>query len=220
MIDLREKILNDIRGGVLRPGDRLPAERDLADQYKTSRGVVRKALDQLEREGHISRAVGRGTFVSEARTSFSQAAALEIDQLSPGEVTRARLLFEPQLTALAAVNATKPDLMKMKDCVERSEAALTVPEYDYWDGAFHLAIADATQNNFIRLICNHVQQVRTHAEWGQLKYVSVTPERRRIYEQDHRRILDALLARDSESARRESEAHLRNVIRFLFGDPP
>lgn len=216
MVALKEKILGEIHSGTLRPGDRLPAERELADRYAMSRALVRKALEELEREGHISRAVGRGTFVSEARTSFGQAALLDIDQLSPGEVTRARLLFEPQFTALAAINATKPDLLKMKDCVERSEAATTVPEFDYWDGAFHLAIADATRNNFVRLICNHVQQVRTYAEWGQLKFVSVTPERRAVYEQDHRAILDALMARDSEKARRASDAHLKHVIEFLF----
>lgn len=216
MVGLKEKILGEIHGGTLKPGDRLPAERELADRYAMSRTLVRKALDELEREGHVSRAVGRGTFVSEARTSFSQAAPLDIDQLSPGEVTRARLLFEPQFTGLAAINATKPDLLKMKECVERSEAATSVPEFDYWDGAFHLAIADATRNNFVRLICNHVQQVRTYAEWGQLKFVSVTPERRVIYEQDHRAILEALMARDSEKARRASETHLKHVIEFLF----
>ncbi|MFC7397421.1 FadR/GntR family transcriptional regulator [Chelatococcus sp. GCM10030263] len=216
MTSLKDKMLGDIRGGLMKPGDRLPTERALALQLGISRSAVRKDLDDLERAGHIRRWVGRGTFVAEARSSLPQGVFAEIDQLSPGEVTRARLLFEPQVAALAAVDATRQDLQKMKDCVERSEAATTVPEFDYWDGAFHLAIADATQNNFVRLICSHVQRVRTEAEWGRLKFVSVTAERRLLYEKDHRDILNALLERDSDGARRATEIHLNRVVDFLF----
>jgi DNA-binding FadR family transcriptional regulator len=216
MSTLERKISSDIRNGVLAPGSQLPTEREFAESFGVSRAAVRRSLAHLENEGYVVREVGRGTFVADSPSGLEGGGKLDLSDMSPSEVTNARLYFEPYITSLAAVSATRENLGNLEKLIKSSEAAESVQEFDYYDGAFHLAIAEATQNSFLQLICNNVQQVRNRAEWGRLKYVSVTPERRLIYEADHRKIFEAIRTRDGKSARAEAMNHLRNVINFLF----
>jgi len=67
---LKDKIINDIENGHLAPGDKLPSERELADQYQISRMTARHTLTILEREGLVERRVGAGTFVSSKKIEF------------------------------------------------------------------------------------------------------------------------------------------------------
>src|SRR5262249_46032013 len=93
-------IAERIRNGVHQPGDRLPAERDLAQQFGGARGTIRAALDRLESEGLITRRVGSGTFVTDSAHAPGDAAEVA-DLTSPQELLEARRALEPQLVRLA-----------------------------------------------------------------------------------------------------------------------
>ena len=100
MFDLLARLTED------GPGTRLPPERQLAAQFGVSRNEIRKALARLELDGRLSREVGRGTFIrAPAEAATSNLDALR-DSTSPRNAMEARLVLEPEIASLAAVNAT------------------------------------------------------------------------------------------------------------------
>lgn len=102
------------------------------------------------------------------------------------------------------------------ECVERSEAADTVEEFEHWDGELHRTFAMATHNSFFLQILDLTNRVREQGEWGRLKRLSLTQDRRREYEAQHRAIVDALRDRDAEQASLVLTEHLRQIQHNLF----
>src|SRR5690606_8672568 len=98
---------------------------------------------------------------------------------SPAEIMEARLLLEPLLVDLIVANATAADFEKLEGCCDCAESAETLEAFEYWDSAFHEALAQATHNAFFLGIFRLINEVRDSGEWGLLKKKSVTPERRR-----------------------------------------
>ena len=83
-----------IETGAYSEGDRLPPERQLAETFQAARSTVRRALDQLEKAGLVSRRLGSGTFVGATSTGTRRASDLA-DQVSPLQLVAARLAVEP-----------------------------------------------------------------------------------------------------------------------------
>jgi DNA-binding FadR family transcriptional regulator len=214
---VREFIRTAAADGTLPPGARLPTERDLARRFALPRNAVRKTLAQLEAEGSITRHVGRGTFLA-ARPDAGTTSALDsVSHMSPAELMEARLRIEPALAELIVTNATPADFERMETCLEKAERATTLDEFELWDAALHQAIATATHNRFVIRVLDMVTAVRQQAEWGKLKDRIVTPERRIIYQEEHRNIVRALKERDAERARAFIIIHLQHARRNLFG---
>lgn len=217
--EFKEVLLEQLRSGRLRSGDRLPTERDLAETWKMGRSVVRRVLSQLKDQGLIRQVVGSGTYVNTDITEKLQASTrlLPVVDTSPAELMEMRLLMEPVVLELVIRHATSADFLKMEECCIRGEAAATLEEFEHWDGALHQAIADATHNNFARSVFQLMNVVRERGDWGMLKQRSVTPERRLVYEREHRALVDALRQRDKECARELMRCHLEQVRRNMFG---
>jgi DNA-binding FadR family transcriptional regulator len=217
--EFKEVLLEQLRSGRLRSGDRLPTERDLAETWKIGRSVVRRVLSQLKDQGLIRQVVGSGTYVNTDITEKLQASTrpLPVVDTSPAELMEMRLLMEPVVLELVIRHATPADFLKMEECCIRGEAAATLEEFEHWDGALHQAIADATHNNFARSVFQLMNVVRERGDWGMLKQRSVTPERRLVYEREHRALVDALRQRDKECARELMRCHLEQVRRNMFG---
>ncbi len=203
-----------IATGRFSPGDRLPTERELAELLVVPRTAVRRSLAKLEAGGKIARHVGRGTYVTET-------AAEELTPLasatSPAEIMEVRLMLEPQVAALAARCATTAELAYVRQCRIVCEEAATHEAFEAGDAAYHRAIAAATHNEFLLRIFDVVNAVRNEPLWGNLKRRSFTLERRRVYEDDHRAIGEALEQRDAESARALMRGHIVRVRANLLG---
>ncbi|WBY00335.1 FCD domain-containing protein [Ramlibacter tataouinensis] len=217
---LREFILDNLRAGRWRAGDRLPPERSLSDQFTLSRGSVRKVLQDLRGLGLIEQTVGSGTYVTEGADAVIRtlpAVRPAAVQTSPAELMEARITLEPAVLELVVAQATAADFERMDECCERAEAAQTLEEFEHWDGLLHEVIAGATRNSFVTGVFRLMNQARAQTEWGALKRRSVTPERRQEYQREHRRLVQALKARDLEQARSAALAHLEHVRRNLFG---
>jgi DNA-binding FadR family transcriptional regulator len=213
---------DEIASGRMRDGVKLPAERQLSEQFGASRGAVRRVLQDLKDRGLITQAVGSGTFVLPGAAKALPAPEIVIDELSetqtsPAELMEARLLIEPLMPKLIARNATSSDFARMMECIERSEAAQTVEEFEHWDGELHRTFALATHNSFFLKVLELTNRVREQGEWGRLKRHSLTPERRKEYEAQHRAIVEALRDRDAEQAGEVLTGHLRQIQRNLFG---
>ncbi|MFF8732218.1 FadR/GntR family transcriptional regulator [Streptomyces sp. NPDC015171] len=160
------------------------------------------------------RRVGRGTFVASAADRDEAGGGL---QTSPAEIMAARLLLEPELTALAARHATPADLDRMRHCATRSAGAGTHEEFESWDGVLHRSIAQGAHNTLLLQMFDVMNAARSLPVWGNIKRRSASPARRAGYEQAHRLIIEALADRDPDTARDHMRAHLIDVRLNLLG---
>ena len=147
-----------IRQGRLRPGDRLPPERDLCERFGVSRVTVREALRVLEAGGLIEVRVGArgGAFVtspSHARLGEGLADLLQLSPLTAAEVTEARMVFELGIVPLVVERATEDDLVALERLCEDQQAALDDQRYTMEMSAeFHVRVAASTHNAAIEML--------------------------------------------------------------------
>lgn len=205
-----------IADGSWQSGARLPTERDLARSLGLARNTVRRALDMLEAEGVIARGVGRGTFLVNGGDPHGLTLPGVFDNASPAQVMEVRILLEPSVAEYACTRATAHDLAEFERCLAGGEAAAGAAEFDLWDGALHQAIVAACRNELLDGICAVVNQIRSRPEWGRLKERGLTPERRAVYEADHRAVVAALKARDTAAAREAMRRHMLAVRDGMF----
>jgi GntR family transcriptional repressor for pyruvate dehydrogenase complex len=207
-----QQIEESVLKGTLKPGDQLPAERELAQQLGVSRTAVREAVKTLREKGLVEAYSGRGTFITDgtsqaARQSFDLMVKIGQQEGSP-HLAELRLILEPGIAALAAVRVEEEDLEAMRDAVAVMDRAQRDPEaYIEADLDFHLALAEAAANPLILSLIDSIvgllreQRIRIfNVEGG--------PQRGQIH---HKRILDAMERRDPEMARNAMRAHLEQV---------
>ncbi|QYK40854.1 MAG: FadR family transcriptional regulator [Paracoccaceae bacterium] len=206
---VRDHLLSVIASGALRPGDRLPTERDLCAALSVGRAAVRDALAVLAGEGRVLRRAGSGTYLAEPERSPPSP--------SPAQVMETRLFLEPRLAHLVAAHATAADLRHLQDCLAQGGEAPDLAGFEHWDAALHAAIARAAGNPLIAAAYDLITQARGRDDWGELKRRSMTPERRAQYQADHAAIVAALVRRDADSAEAAMLAHLHRVRSNLIG---
>ncbi|AVO33585.1 FadR/GntR family transcriptional regulator [Ottowia oryzae] len=218
---LMQHVRKRIADGTWPAGYRLPAERDLVDQFGIARNTLRKVMDQLGDEGLITRHVGRGTFVAQTPAPASndaQSLLQRIHGASPAEVMELRLLIEPQFVELAATRASGRDLQQITHCLEESEKATTVLDFEHWDGMLHQAILSAAHNNLLTDLYEAINGVRKQPEWESLKQRSLTPARLARYRAQHRALVDALRQRNADAASAAVRQHLLEVRSGMIGE--
>lgn len=199
------------------PGDRLPPERDLMVRLGVSRSVLRKALDTLERDGAIWRHVGKGTFVASQAGGNSLAELTR--QVSPVQLTRARLSLEPAIAREAALHATTEAVAAVKLARDRAYHAVTWDEYEAQDDAFHRSIAEATGNILLVTLFDHLNDVKRAVAWNTVIRSSERPSRDHPSFGDHEEIVAAIEARDPAAAHGAMRKHLSSVAARLFEEP-
>jgi Transcriptional regulators len=214
---LAEFLTDEIRNGRLSQGVKLPGERELSARFNTSRGSVRKVLNALKEQGWLTQSAGSGTFAARPpHLGPSDAEALFREHTSPAELMEARMLIEPLMPQLIVRNATRADFSRMHECLVQSERAATVEEFEHWDGELHRALAGATHNQFFLQVLALMSLARQQDDWGRLKRNSLTPQRRGVYQGQHRKIVAALEDRDAETAREALMQHLVQIRANLF----
>ena len=208
---LRQAILD----GRYANGERLPAERDLAIHFESSRSTVREALHRLEEMNLVTRRIGSGTFVN-YRQTLDKSDIAEVT--SPIELIEVRLAIEPQMARLVAVNAAARDLERLGDALGRVEQCGEDQEaFSRADEQFHLALAEATRNPLMAWLYQHINDVRSHAQWDRMKDKILTGNRIDEYNRQHRALYDALCSRDVDAAVHIITAHLEKARRDLLG---
>jgi len=214
-------------------GTRLPTERQLAVDLGVSRAAIRHAMAMLQAEGHVSREVGRGTFLrrpavagpDEAPVPDSAAASVpgaapglaESGDYAPADVMAVRRLFEPTAMSLVVAWATARDFAEMERCLRGGERAADHDEFEVWDAALHRSIIAATRSPLLIRLYAEVERARHGRVWGDLKRRSATAARRDEYRRDHEEIVTALRLRDAERATAAMRAHLARVSGHLLG---
>ena len=200
-----------IETGAYSEGDRLPPERQLAETFQAARSTVRRALDQLEKAGLVSRRLGSGTFVG-ATASANRRHIDLTDQISPLQLIEARLAVEPFTTRLAVLHATRRNLDDMETVLAHAEQSINDKDsFSKWDGEFHLLIAHASGNPLLINVYRQINHVRLHAQWDAMKEKILTPEVVAAYNRQHRAIFNALNERDAQGAYALITEHLEKA---------
>jgi GntR family transcriptional repressor for pyruvate dehydrogenase complex len=147
-----------IHEGKLKPGDRLPSERELCSKFGVSRVTVREALRVLEAGGLVDIRVGAhgGAFVttpSNTRLGEGLADLLRLSPLTAAEVTEARMVFELGIVGMVVERATKEDIAALREICARQKAAIKDDSYSMSLSAeFHTRVAACTHNAAIEML--------------------------------------------------------------------
>jgi DNA-binding FadR family transcriptional regulator len=226
--EIRHFIEAGISKQTLKPGDKLPTEREIASRFMAARNTVRKTLDSLEQEGIIIREVGRGTFVSGkplvqalSGASLSFSSHLDLDlvrQTSPRDLMEFRLSLEPSIAELSVARASGADIGQMQAAIDQSRVAKSLQQFEDCDDALHKAIAASTRNPLFSAFAVIVTEIRNQGDWGALKKKTLTDQMRDVHTVEHVDIVDAIRRRDAIAAYATMKVHLQNVKSMMFKD--
>jgi DNA-binding FadR family transcriptional regulator len=206
---IRARILS----GELEDGDRLPSETALAQEAQVSRSTVREALRVLQEAGFIERASPK---VMVVRSPTDEPAHRELERaLRQKNVTfaalhEALLFFEPALTRLATMRATPEDIRALEANVDEQERH--VASFETWerlDQEFHLAIAEISANPALMLARAPITQLLMPA----LQALIRSEEQTTIAVAQHRRMLEEIVAGDTEAADLMTKRHINDFRR-------
>jgi GntR family transcriptional repressor for pyruvate dehydrogenase complex len=222
--EICERIREQLALGVLKPGDKLPPERDLAQQLGVSRNVLREALRSLEMAGvlRLQKGVKGGAFIREGDTSRMNVVMrdmLSLGTISVRELSEARIAVLDLVVRLACTHARPEDLDALEQNIERTE--LATREGRLLDRVecsrdFYKLLAVATGNKVIAMILDSVTEI--HMRFVYAKVVSSGVAMPRLA-QKRRQFLSALRARNAPTAARLMRTHLESVQRMLEQDP-
>ncbi len=204
-----------IADGSLQPGSRLPAERDLAEQFSVSRSSLRQALKVLEIMGVINQRVGDGTYLNAGAASILREAMdflILMDDISFRELADARLFVEPQLAELAAEKATPEDIEELKRIHLEMERTTVMTEHVDWDLQFHETIFRIAGNRICSRMLASVHQAMREVMDVTSRTVAPAHTLRL-----HERIIEAIESGSGSLARRRMTEHLLDAT-GLFED--
>ena len=217
---LYEEIVEQIRlliaDGKLKPGDKLLAERELADRFQVSRASVREAIRTLEMLGVIDIRPGEGTYIRETETDDiirPLAMFLAVERSSVIDMFEMRRIFETATASLAAQRATDQEILEIETTLEDMKERLNLqdPEKgEEFDAAFHFAIAEATHNTLLAKLFKTVSEDFSKANSAARRrlYRDNVKNPQRIIDQ-HSNILKAIQARSPKGAAEAMRVHLK-----------
>lgn len=203
--EIASRLRRSILEGDYAHGERLPPERQLARDFGVSRGTLRQGLLELERMGLVSRRTGSGTYVEFQQTIGASDIA---ESISPIQLMEVRFALEPQMVRLAVVNATAPCVREVARALDQLRLAENHAQYTEADGAFHQTLAECSQNALMIWLYERINEVRSHSQWSAVKSKILTAQRRSDYDDQHRRLYEALINRDVDSGSAIMTEHL------------
>jgi GntR family transcriptional regulator, transcriptional repressor for pyruvate dehydrogenase complex len=213
--EVAARIRDLIADGELSPGQALPSERKLAEQFKVGRAVIREAIRQLEVSGLVESRHGGGNYVREITVEHLVAPiASVLNGMSHlrEELMDARLFFEPQIARAAATRATPEDLRLLEDTIRRQEArAANGHSGEEEDAEFHDLLARATHNTVVERVMEVIDNLLEDSQARLFRSV----QRSKISLEGNRRILEAVRSHDQEAAQKAMVEHLEDIARHL-----
>jgi GntR family transcriptional repressor for pyruvate dehydrogenase complex len=215
--DLAALLGRRIAAGAFSPGELLPSERVLSEEYGLSRSMVREALRMLAERRLIDVLPGRGSRVREATVQDAVERLIEIfdhSRVTPRYLIEARSMIETTAAALAAERGGEGEIDSISHAQSNCGDAGSVLERVRWDLAFHLAIVRAARNPLVETMFQAIQPYIV-----ELLFRSLTdPEVSRKGLAFHERIFDSIVRRDPGAASREMAGHLTLGITMFGAD--
>jgi GntR family transcriptional repressor for pyruvate dehydrogenase complex len=200
-----------IASGTLKPGDRLPPERELAAKFGVGRSSLRDAIRTLEVMGIVESRHGSGTVVRDLSTDslvVPLASVLAHKRGLVAELLDVRRMIEPALAARAAANATEEELSRLEDILRRQAEKVRRREPSIEeDSEFHYAIALAARNSVVLKVLDVLMDLLRESRARSLQ----VPGRPNRSYAGHRRILRAIKRRDGPAAEAAVRKHLKEI---------
>jgi GntR family transcriptional repressor for pyruvate dehydrogenase complex len=217
---LYEKVAQQIkemmRDGLLKPGDRLPPERELAESFKVSRSSLRDAIRMLEVMGLLAPRQGEGTIVCEvsAESLMNPLSSMLLHKRElVSEMLDLRRMIEPPLAGRAAIRATAEELSRLEDILRRQKAKvdrgeLAVEE----DSEFHYAIAEAAKNTVVLRVVDVFMDLLRESRARSLQ---VQGRLQKSFA-GHQLIFRAIKRRNAAAAEAAMRRHIKEIERIVL----
>lgn len=206
---IREMIIS----GELKPGEALPAERQLAEMFDISRPTLREAITALTAMSILEARQGEGTFVtalSPIVLTGSLKFLIDLDDSSLKDLFEVRGILEVNAARLAAPRASSEVVEALSVIVERAAHAIDAPdEFAELDLQLHSEIINAAGNRLLAALCASIADLTR-----QSRRLTAGSERTRAAgNRDHRKILAAMADRDGEAAATVMRSHLESMAK-------
>ena len=205
-----QQIKNQIKKGILKPGEKLPSERELASLLGVSRTSVREAIKALSFSGYLEVIQGKGTYILEIATQYDEIVNFfsEFSNYSLDYLMEARIMLEGEFARLAAANASQKEI----DVIERvfNEICNSKDTNTFFvkDLQFHLTIAKATHNP----IMNGLMKIIVEMLYKETqKIIKISEDTRENTIETTRDLVQAIKQRDAEKAKELMSEHIRNI---------
>jgi GntR family transcriptional repressor for pyruvate dehydrogenase complex len=220
-----EQIIEAIRNGEFAVGDKLPAERELAELMRISRNSVREALSALQIAGIVESRAGEGTYVAEqavVRASQQEILTLVDEGVDLLEIWKAREEIETAITGLAVSRANQEDIEQIREVLEEMREAARSNDTEKYLQAnvdYHLCIARAAHNlplqralDSLLRITRQISHILGDVERG---YVSEHLERSFVI---HEHIFCLIEGRDEGGVDKAIRDHFKELVNYLRGE--
>ena len=207
-----EKLKESISKGEILPGDPLPSERQLMDDFGVSRSSLREAFRVMELLGLIESVPGKGRFVRHPKPPAEDEENIRLEDSAVLELMEARRILDPAIAAESAMRATSSDLTRLLRVLTSTEKRLGDPnQRAQSDFDFHLALAEATHNfvfvNITRM--NFDLIMATHDKIYNLL------DDKEAFLAEHREMYEAILDHNVELAREMASNHIDRIYKTL-----
>jgi GntR family transcriptional repressor for pyruvate dehydrogenase complex len=211
-----EQLKHRLNTGQLNPGDRIPAERKLAEDFGVSRAYIRTAIKKLEYYGIFKTIPQSGTFVAGLDTSALAGLiqdALQVESYDLYSLAESRLILETNIIRLSCQRRTEEDLTKIEYYVTQYEEKIMtgIPAVEE-DLRFHRQIAEASKNQVLKsmmLIITPDLMTNYRKFWS----VEDSPKRS-VAAMEHRLLLEYIRNREEEAAAKMIAHHLRGIMEY------
>lgn len=204
------QIKKKIGDGELKPGEKLPSERQLSEMLGVSRTSIREAIHALSFSGYLEVLQGKGAFVTQNAKKYDEISSLfsKISDFSLTSVMEVRIMMEGEFARIATLRASEEEVQKIITCYHNMEKTDTVRGFVLKDLEFHLMIAKATHNPLMNILMKIFGEL-LHKETN--KIVECSKETRNQSLQVSKKLVEAIKKRDSQKAKELMIEHI-NII--------
>lgn len=221
-VAIYEQIRDKILSGELKPGSKLPAERDLIEMFQRSRPTVREALRMLENKNYVTISRGKGTIVNKPSTDEIERTLsnlVRLNLVTTENVIDIRNVCENLAISLAAQNRSDEDISHLRMLLEDAEQISDdFCQYMDYGIRFNVAIARASHNEMLYLIVRITSKFSHDKMSVQVETLepSKQAELTRMIGQQHQAMFDAIIAQDPERAEALNDQHIRCIVESLY----
>ena len=213
---IADRIQQMVMDGELLPGDRLPSERQLADQLQVSRNMIREAAALLEERGIVNIQTGSGVYIAEVNPNAvnrTLSVYAQRKKVTVAQIFEVRWALEVDNARLAASNALPEQVEKIRGTIIDMEANKdNLATFTETDVRFHLLLAEASQNPFFPVLLDTITDLLHKQAWLATGLAGASENALK----HHRNIFAAIEQRDSEAARDAMSAHLASAWDYLL----
>ncbi len=218
-----EQIQNMIVNKELKKGDKLPSERDLAEQLEVSRTSVREALRALQIIGLIEVRQGEGSFITQnfEQSLFQPLSIMFVLQNSkPEEIIELRKIIEVETAYLAAERATDEEIEKLRKLIERLKLLKDLNDEKAsveTDKKFHYSIAEVSKNKLLSNVLNVISELMDKFIKDARGMILSDEENKEVLIYQHEAIFKGIEAKDPDAAANAMQAHIQLIMTDYLG---